>query len=100
MNRLYKVFNRADCKELGLHYSPLERLVFSEYNSGHYTLTRYASTLGKICIILFLPIAIVWHIVRAIKECILATCAAIDTHDRENIWGEDNKYVCYLKNKY
>ena len=54
MSKLYKVLNKRDCAEMGIRYSPTERIILAEHNSGHYTMTRYASPFGKLCIILLL----------------------------------------------
>lgn len=104
MSRLYKVLNKKDCAEMGLQYRITERIVLAEYNSGHYTITRYASPLGKMCIILVFPFILLWYIVRGIWtsacDCFCASYDTFELCDRCEIWGDDNKYISYLKENY
>lgn len=105
MSRLYKILNKRDCVELGLKYSPTIRIILAEHNTGHYTITRYASPFGKLCIVLIFPFVLLWYIMRGIwtsaHDCF---CAVYDTFElcdrRDEIWGDDNKYISYLKENY
>lgn len=104
MSRLYKVLNKKDCAELGLSYSPTMKIVLAEHNSGHYTVTRYASTFGKVCIVLLSPMIMLWHIGRGIyagaHDCLSAIHDTFEMCDRRDYWGEDHPYIGYLKDKY
>lgn len=104
MSRLYKVLNKQDCAEMGLYYTPTQRIIVAEYNSGHYTITRYASTFGKMCIVLLSPAILLYHVLRGvyegIKNCVSVYHDTFEMCDRQEIWGEENKYISYLKNRY
>lgn len=104
MSKLYKVLNKKDCAEMGIRYSPTERIILAEHNSGHYTMTRYASPFGKLCIILLSPFILLWHVGRGLYsgacDCVCAIHDTFEMCDRCEIWGEDNKYIEYLKNRY
>lgn len=103
MSRLYKVLNKKDCAEMGLHYSPSFRVILAEHNGGHYTVTKYASTWGKTCIVLLLPIILLCHITRGIyhgvRDCVGAVQDTWGMCDRRDIYGENN-YINYLKENY
>lgn len=104
MSKLYKVLNKKDCAEMGIRYSPTERIILAEHNNGHYTMTRYASPFGKLCIILFSPFILLWHVGRGLYsgacDCACAIHDTFEMCDRREIWGEDNKYISYLKENY
>ena len=104
MDRLYKVLNKQDCVEMGLYYTPTQRIIVAEHNSGHYTITRYTSPLGKVCIVILSPIILLYHILRGvwvgIKDCVCAYHDTFEMCDRREVWGEENKYISYLKNRY
>ena len=104
MSKLYKVLNKKDCLEMGIRYSPTERIILAEHNSGHYTITRYASTFGKACIILCSPFILLWHVGHGVcaglRDCACAIHDTFEMCDRREIWGEDNKYISYLKENY
>ena len=104
MGRLYKVLNKQDCAEMGLYYTPTQRIIVAEHNSGHYTITRYASTFGKMCIVLLSPAILFYHVLRGayegVKNCVSACHDTFEMCDRQEVWGEENKYISYLKNRY
>lgn len=104
MSRLYKVLNKKDCEEMGLYYTPTQRIIVAEHNSGHYTITRYTSTFGKMCLVILSPVILIFHITRGVYEGIKnCVCSYHDTFgmcDRREVWGENNKYISYLKENY
>lgn len=104
MSRLYRVLNKKDCAEMGIQYRMTERIILPEHNTGHYTITRYASTIGKACIILLSPFIMLWHIAHGVcagaRDCLTAIHDTFGMCDRRDIWGEDNKYISYLKENY
>lgn len=100
MSRLYCVLNKKDCKEMGIQYHPSIRIILAEHNSGHYTITRYTSPFGKVCALLLSPLVLMYHACRGAWEGVGAIHDALDRCDRQDLYGEDNKYINYLKNKY
>lgn len=103
-SKIYKVLNQKDCAELGIEYRATERIILAEYNVGHYTITRYPSLLGKILIIAMCPFLLGKYIIagmwEGIKECGGAVHDTFNMIDRRDFWGDDNKYISYLKEKY
>ena len=104
MSRLYKVLNQQDCAEMGIYYTPTQRIIVAEHNIGHYTITRYASTFGKVCVVLLSPVILLFHVLRGmcegVKDCVCAYHDTFEMCDRQEVWGDDNKYISYLKNRY
>lgn len=104
MSRLYCVLNKKDCKEMGIQYHPSIRIILAEHNSGHYTITRYTSPLGKAFIVCASPFILLFYIgrgiVESVKECFCAIHDTFEMKDRRDFWGEDNNYIHYLKNRY
>ena len=103
-NRLYCILTKKDCKEMGIHYTPTMRIVLAEHNSGHYTITRYTSPLGKVCVLILSPLILLYYVGRSawggMCECVSAIYDTLELCDRRDFYGEDNKYIHYLKNKY
>lgn len=100
MGRLYKVLNKKDCAELGITYTPTEKVILSEHNIGHYTITRYASTLGKVCLVLLFPVIALRYIASGMYECICAIHDSFNLCDRHEIYGDSNEYINFLKKDY
>ena len=100
MGRLYKVLNKQDCTEMGLYYTPTQRIIVAEHNSGHYTITRYTSPFGKVCALLLSPLVLMYHACRGAWEGVGAIHDVLDRCDRQDFYGDNNKYISYLKNKY
>ena len=97
MARFYRILTKKDCKELDIPYSCTQTIVLSEYNFGHYSITRYTSTLGKIALIMGAPFFVLAYCARAMKECFIAIYDTWKAVDRREIYGDDNKIICYVK---
>ena len=89
---------------MGIQYHPSIRIILAEHNSGHYTITRYTSPLGKAFILVMSPFVMLWYvgcgIWGGVKDCFCAIHDTMEMKDRRDFWGEDNNYIHYLKNRY